>query len=188
VCWLWCPRPTATASCIRDEHIDPAPFLDDPRYHCLDRLVATDIDLDNQSERSIFVFSPCERVSIEPRPQRVSVSQKLSLSVEETTHAVSAQAPAFSLPDAVASIDSMVLPSEEGQSFRTASVPSASPLSCAPAGDEIQRWPGRDRKDELISLTSEERRARPHIRAIVARSPALGPNLLRGSAYRDVRL
>jgi len=39
--------------------------------------------------------------------------QELSLSAEETTHAVSAQALAFSLPDAVAAIDSMLLPSEQ---------------------------------------------------------------------------
>jgi hypothetical protein len=38
--------PTATAASICDQHIDPPPFLDDPRHHRLDRLTVTDINLD----------------------------------------------------------------------------------------------------------------------------------------------
>jgi len=34
--------PTATAACIRDQHIDQTPCLDDPRYDCLDRRVVPD--------------------------------------------------------------------------------------------------------------------------------------------------
>jgi hypothetical protein len=41
--------PAATATGICDENIDPAPFLDDTRDHCLDRFVVADIDLDPQS-------------------------------------------------------------------------------------------------------------------------------------------
>ena len=29
-----------------NEHIDPAPFVDDPRHHRLDRLVIADIEFD----------------------------------------------------------------------------------------------------------------------------------------------
>jgi hypothetical protein len=39
--------PTTTAARIRNEHVDPAPLLDDPRDPCLDRLMVTDIDLDS---------------------------------------------------------------------------------------------------------------------------------------------
>jgi hypothetical protein len=38
--------PTTTSARIRDEHVDSTPRLDDPRHHCLDSLVVTDIDLD----------------------------------------------------------------------------------------------------------------------------------------------
>jgi hypothetical protein len=37
------PRPPPA---IRDEHIHPTPLLDDPRNHCLDRLMIPDINLD----------------------------------------------------------------------------------------------------------------------------------------------
>jgi hypothetical protein len=38
--------PTTTAARIRDQNIDPAPFLDDACHHCLDRRMVADIDLD----------------------------------------------------------------------------------------------------------------------------------------------
>jgi hypothetical protein len=41
--------PTATASRIRDQHVNTTPLLDHPRDHRLDRLVVTDIDFDPQS-------------------------------------------------------------------------------------------------------------------------------------------
>jgi len=41
--------PTTIPTGIRDQDINPTPFPDDPRDHCLDRLVVTDINLDPQS-------------------------------------------------------------------------------------------------------------------------------------------
>ena len=41
---------TATSTRIRDEHIDPAPRLNDPRHHCLDRLVIADVDFHSQGD------------------------------------------------------------------------------------------------------------------------------------------
>jgi len=38
--------PTATAACMCDQDIDPTPFLDDPHYQRLDRLVVPEIHLD----------------------------------------------------------------------------------------------------------------------------------------------
>jgi hypothetical protein len=39
--------PAAISARIRDQDINSAPLLDDPRYHCFDRLAITDIDLDS---------------------------------------------------------------------------------------------------------------------------------------------
>ena len=35
---------TPTSARIRHEHVDPTPLLDNPRHHCFDRLMVTDID------------------------------------------------------------------------------------------------------------------------------------------------
>ena len=43
-------RPATTASCIRDQDIDPAPFLDDTRDHRLDSLTVANVDLDPQRD------------------------------------------------------------------------------------------------------------------------------------------
>jgi hypothetical protein len=45
---LVCPWATTTASCIRDQDIDPTPRLEDARNHRLDRLVIVDIYVDPQ--------------------------------------------------------------------------------------------------------------------------------------------
>jgi hypothetical protein len=39
------PRRTDSAF-VRDQDIDPTPFLDGLRHHCLDRFVVSDNDLD----------------------------------------------------------------------------------------------------------------------------------------------
>lgn len=42
--------PSTTGARIRDQDVDPTSLLDDPRHHCPDRPVVTDIDLDLQRD------------------------------------------------------------------------------------------------------------------------------------------